>query len=65
MDTWEALSGCGERHEKGVDEPQEGERTSRGELGGMGMMGGWIYVEAHLSIREKLGYTIGCPLGAC
>ncbi len=66
MDTWKALNGCGERDEKGVDEPKEGEGTSRDKLGGMRMMGGWIEVESHLGIGKSLhNGTIGFPLGAC
>jgi hypothetical protein len=39
---------------KKVDGPREGEKTSWGKLGGMGMMGRWMEVRAHMGIRVKL-----------
>jgi hypothetical protein len=54
--------GCGEQDGKKADRPKEGEGTSQGKLGGMGMMGGWIEVGTHLNKGEKL--TSRSPLGA-
>ncbi len=63
MDAREAFSGCGEWNKKGADKPKEGEGTSRGELGGMGMMGEWMEARAHMGIGVTL--IISSPSSAC
>jgi hypothetical protein len=60
-DAREAPNGCDEWDGKGVNKPIEGEGTGRGKLRGMGMIGRWMEVGAHLGIKIKL--TIGSPSG--
>ncbi len=45
------------------DKPKKGEGTGQGKLGGMGMIGKWIEVGAHLGIGEIL--IVDSPLSAC
>jgi hypothetical protein len=57
------LNGCGKWGGKMANGPKKDEGTSWNKLRRVGMMGGWMEVGAHPSIRVKL--TISFPSSAC